>query len=75
MIFEDVLVGAVAIGIGVFALFASVSNSDWPYHLWTARWVESRFGRRGARIFYAILGLILILFGAAIAVGFGPNRS
>jgi hypothetical protein len=74
MAVQDVFVGVVAIGIGLFALLAAIFNWDWSYRLWKARWVEARFGRRGARVFYVILGLAMIALGVAIAVGFGPNR-
>jgi small neutral amino acid transporter SnatA (MarC family) len=75
MTLQDVFVGAVAVGIGLFALLSAAFNWDWSYQFWTARWVESRFGRRGARVFYVILGLVMIALGVAIATGFGPNDS
>lgn len=71
---QDVFVGAVAIGIGIFALLSGVLNWEWSYRLWKARWVEARFGRRAARAFYVILGLSMIALGIAIAAGFGPFR-
>ena len=74
MAMQDVFVGAVAICIGLFALLSAIFNWDWSYRLWKARWAEARFGRRGARVFYVILGLAMIALGVAIAVGFGPNR-
>jgi hypothetical protein len=72
---QDVFVGAVAVAIGVFALLSAICNWNWSYQLWKARWVEARFGRRGARLFYTILGLAMIALGVAIACGFGPNKS
>lgn len=75
MVWQDVFVGTVAIGIGLFALASAAFNWDWSYQLWKARWVEARFGRRGARIFYAILGTVMIALGLALAGGFGPNRA
>jgi hypothetical protein len=72
---QDIFVGAVALGIGIFAILSAVFNWDWSYQLWKARWVETRFGRRGARIFYAILGMVMIALGIAIAAGFGPNKT
>ena len=72
---QDIFVGAVALGIGSFALLSALFNWDWSYQLWKARWVEARFGRRGARVFYAILGTVMIALGIAIAVGFGPNKT
>ncbi len=75
MALQDVFVGAVAVGIGLLAILSAAFNWDWPYQFWTARWVDSRFGRRGARIFYVILGIVMIALGVAIATGFGPNQS
>ncbi len=75
MALQDIFVGVVAIGIGLFALFSAACNWDWSYRLWKARYMEARFGRRGARIFYAMLGAAMIALGVAIALGFGPNRA
>jgi hypothetical protein len=70
---QDLFVGAVAVAIGVFALGSAIFNWDWSYRLWKARWVESRFGRRGARVFYVMLGVLMITLGVAIAAGLGPH--
>ena len=75
MALQDVFVGTVAVSVGLLALTSAIGNWDWPYRLGMARRVESRFGRRGARIFYAILGALLVALGVAIALGFGPNKS
>ncbi len=75
MTLQDFFVGTVAIAVGLFAWLSAVFNWNWSYRLWKARWVESRFGRRGARIFYVILGAVMIALGVAIACGLGPNRS
>ena len=74
MPWQDVFVGAVAICIGLFALLSAIFYKDWSYRLWIARWVEARYGRGGARVFYLILGVAMIVLGVAIAVGFGPYR-
>jgi hypothetical protein len=75
MAIQDVFVGTVSVGVGLSALLSAVFNWDWSYRFWMARWVESRFGRRGARIFYTILGALMVALGVAIALGFGPNKS
>ena len=72
---EEVFVGLVAIAVGAFAVLAAVLNKDWHYGLGKIRWIEGRFGRAGARAFYALLGAALIVLGVAIALGFSPNKS
>ena len=53
----DLLVGCVAVGLGLFALWGAIFNPPWYYQLRKARWVEARWGRTAARICYAGLGL------------------
>jgi hypothetical protein len=72
---EELFVGFVAVTLGALAAAAAVSNLDWCYRLHKIRWIEARWGRAGARIFYALLGAALIGLGVAIALGFGPNKS
>jgi len=71
---QDVFVGAVAVIIGLLSVAAAVANINWAYQFWLARRVEARFGRRGARVYYAVLGLALIALGCAIATGYVANR-
>jgi len=68
-------VGAVAAGLGVWAVYSAWFNTEWAYQLKKARWLEERFGRVGVRFIFALLGLALIALGAAIAMGFAPNKS
>ncbi len=71
----DILIGAVAIALGLLPLWAAVTNWQAAYKLPSARRIETRFGRRAARIFYAALGTLLVVLGVLIASGFGPNAS
>ncbi len=71
----DIFVGAVAACLGVWAIYSAMFNTEWCYQLRKAQWLESRLGRGGARIVFALLGLALIAMGAAIAMGFAPNSS
>jgi hypothetical protein len=71
---QDLLVGSVAIVIGLLSLAVAVINWSWFYQLRLARRCESRWGRRGARVYYFILGSLLILLGLAIALGRIPHR-
>ena len=49
MISMDVLVGAIAIGLGAFFLLAAVFNWEWYYQLRKLHWIENRWGRTRAR--------------------------
>jgi hypothetical protein len=75
MIAPEILVGAVAIVLGGVCLAAAIFNWPWSYELHKTRFLERLFGRTGARIFFALLGLGLIALGIAIALGFAPNAS
>jgi len=48
---------------GVFSIVAAVLDWDWFMNNYRARLFVSLFGRTGARIFYVILGIGLIVFG------------
>lgn len=75
MLPQDCFVGAVSVLLGGFVLTGALFNVEWYYRLKKARRIESWVGRRGARTFYAMLGLGLIALGIAIASGFGPNKT
>ncbi len=66
---EDLLVGAVAIAVGLFLTTCAVTNWQWYYSVRTAQWLQRALGRTGARLFHALLGLGLIALGIAIALG------
>ena len=70
MVLQDLLVGIVAVAIGIGAMLAAASDRQWCYRLRAARWIESRWGRRAARAFYVLMGLAMIALGVAIALGF-----
>ena len=69
MINPDIFVGAITIALGLFTCSAAIFNWDWYYELQKARWLQALCGRNGARIFFGILGLGLIVLGSAIATG------
>lgn len=50
----------VFIALGAFSLIASIFDFDWYFSTSGASTFVNRLGRRGARIFYALLGLALI---------------
>jgi small neutral amino acid transporter SnatA (MarC family) len=67
---EDAFVGTVAVALGLFLLTCAVTNWPWYYSFRSAQWLRRWLGRRGARVFHALLGLGLIALGIAIARGF-----
>lgn len=69
----DLFVASIAFVLGLGASLAAIFNWHFFFQLPKAKGVEKRFGRRGARIFYTILGVILMAIGTAIAVGFGSD--
>ena len=75
MIDADLFVGAVAMILGGVCLAAAVFNWPWYFELHKSRWIERLCGRVGARIFFALIGIGLIVLGGAIALGFLNNRS
>jgi hypothetical protein len=71
---QDLLVGGISIVLGLVCLAVAVGNWDWFYQLRLARRIQSAWGRRGARIYYAVLGAALITLGAAIMSGWVLHR-
>jgi len=49
--------------MGAFSLVAAVFNFNWYFESEGVMMFVRRFGRKGARIFYAVLGLVLIAGG------------
>jgi hypothetical protein len=47
----------VGIMLGVFFLFGAVSSGDW----FLIGWMIRLFGRRGSRVVYALLAVVLIV--------------
>jgi hypothetical protein len=71
---EELFVGGVAILLGLAGIVAAIGNWDRCYRSTKVRWIESLGGRAAARVFFALIGAFLIVLGAAIALGFGPNK-
>ena len=58
------------IGGGLFSIAGAVFNWDWfmDYNR-KSRLIVSLFGRTGGRIFYALIGVTITVFGSLFAVG------
>ncbi len=60
---SDYLLLFIFIALGAFSLVAAVFNFDWYFETGGASTFVRRLGRRGARVFYALLGAALICCG------------
>ena len=66
------LTGALLVGSGMFSMLGAVCNWEWFFNDCRARLFVRCFGREGARIFYFLLGLGLLI--GAICYGFWSIR-
>jgi len=70
MLNEDLFVGTISTLLGILSLLAAIFNWDKCYELVKVRWILAFVGRTGARVFYAVLGISLIVLGCVIAWGY-----
>ncbi|OVE76049.1 hypothetical protein BVX97_02410 [bacterium E08(2017)] len=61
--------GLIFVAIGIFSMLGGICNWDWFMESRKARFIVKIMTRNGARIFYGILGLAFIVFGALAALG------
>ena len=54
------------IGGGIFCIWASVTEQEWFFNHWRARPIVKLFGMNGAKIFYIVLGVLLIVMSLFI---------
>jgi hypothetical protein len=59
----------ITLGAGAFCLLGAIMDWEWFMSYRWARFISEIFGRAGARIFYAALGLVLIAAGVARIMG------
>lgn len=62
---SEYFVLVIFIALGIFSIVAAAFNIDWYFQTSGADMFVKRFGRKGARIFYALLGAALIGCGVA----------
>lgn len=60
---SEIIIFSIFIGLGLFSLIAAIRNYDWYFNTHGAMMFVKWFGRKGARVFYGALGLILIACG------------
>ncbi|MGK7878734.1 MAG: immunity 17 family protein [Crocosphaera sp.] len=64
------MAGLFVIVAGVFSLCGAILNWDWYMNHRKARFLVKILGRGGARVFYGVLGLGLIILGGLLLFGF-----
>ncbi|MDR1644495.1 MAG: immunity 17 family protein [Tannerellaceae bacterium] len=64
----EYLVLALFVLCGIISLAASICDADWFFHSRKASTFVQWFGRNGARIFYGLLGVLLIAAGILFAL-------
>lgn len=60
---EAQIAGLILTAVGLFSVAGAYFNWDWYMNNYRARFFVNLFGRRGARIFYAVLGTAMFIFG------------
>ena len=65
---EVFLVGIIVILIGIYCILAAIFNWNWFFNNSRARGISKMLKRTGARIFYAVLGILFAGFGIAVLI-------
>lgn len=60
---SEYFIFALFIGLGIFSVVAAVLNLEWYFQTSAAQTFVKWLGRTGARLFYVLLGVGLILCG------------
>ena len=71
---QDIFMAVLALSLALLAFMAAVQNRDQYYRLPKVRWVDERWGRKSARVVYAIAGMVLAALGVAILCGWSLLR-
>jgi hypothetical protein len=62
-------IGLLFIAAGAFSLVAAVCDWDWFMNARKARFMVNLLTRNGARVFYSLLGLALLVLGILTTAG------
>ena len=73
MSLTDVFVGSVSILLGVLAFWTAAFRVETLLQLPQPRSMERRWGRGGVRLFFAVVGVLLVVAGCAVIAGFAPG--
>ena len=66
--------GLFLVAVGAFSMAGGIYNWDWFMNNRRARFIVKIFTRKGARIFYGSLGLILVVAGILVRLGSGHAK-
>jgi len=62
-------VGLIFVAAGVFSICGAAFDWDWFINSRKARFFVATLGRNGARIFYGVLGIAVVILGALMTFG------
>lgn len=65
---ENILYSILFFAAGIFCLAGAYFNWDFFFNARKSRRIADLFGRNGARIFYAVLGIFIIVMGVLVSV-------
>lgn len=54
------IIQGIFVVVGLLAIFASLFNWDWFFKAQNTQFIVTNVGRRKARLFYALLGVLMI---------------
>ncbi len=57
------LIQGIFVAVGILSILAAAFDWDWFFESRNTQFVTTNVGRRRARLFYAVLGLLLIATG------------
>lgn len=66
---SGVITGLILLVTGIFSICGAAFDWDWFIESRKARFFVSMFGRNCARVFYAILGVVIAVMGVLMALG------
>lgn len=70
MIEQDIFVGFVALGLGIFVASSAILNSQWYSKFWLARMLDQSCGPLWSRRVGGFLGILVAILGVLIMIGF-----
>lgn len=70
---QDLVVGGIVAALGMAMVAGAVQGATWLLERRGARTLVNAFGMSAARVLLAVIGLVLIALGVAIALGWRLN--
>jgi Immunity protein 17 len=68
-------VGLILVAAGIFSICGAAFDWDWFINSRKARFFVATFGRAGARVFYGLLGILILIMGLLITFGILKNAT